>query len=176
MATALGSSAVSLNSPTLVRWICVNCYDQIWLMGHCIFLINVITRANCLLTSPWKWGPWLWCETDRNRRRLSFPFLQIHLPPWAFVPPPMWYSPHADATAVQNTKLHVDVCIPPPQYPLRQSAHLPAFVNNVNFCSMGEVRPHAQSLMLILWIWGLETMPYCNHTRNVHFVLCHLCF
>lgn len=34
----------------------------------------------------------------------SFPFLQIHLPPWAFVPPRMWCSPHAVATAVQNTK------------------------------------------------------------------------
>lgn len=34
----------------------------------------------------------------------SFPFLHIHLPPWAFVPPRMWYSPHAVATAVQNTK------------------------------------------------------------------------
>lgn len=37
----------------------------------------------------------------------SFPFLQIHLPPWAFVPPSMWCSPHAVATAVLNTKEHV---------------------------------------------------------------------
>lgn len=92
--------------------------NQTWPIGLWILFflkkICVITSANCLLTSPWKWGPWLWCETDRNGREASFPLLQIHLPPWAFVPPPMWYSPHAVATAVQNTKLHVDVCIPPP--------------------------------------------------------------
>lgn len=26
----------------------------------------MFTGAKCLFKSPWKWGPWLWCETDRH--------------------------------------------------------------------------------------------------------------
>lgn len=133
MATASGSSAVSLSSPTQVRCISVYCYiKNVWsvivvfFFYHCdhkseLFAYVTLKAVHSTLMKQTEMG---------GGGVISF----LHHPPWAFVPPRMWYSLHAVATAVQKPNSTCVFVYRPGEIPLRQSTHITDLLNIFQFC------------------------------------------